>query len=89
MFDSQRSGVIIRWVNLITESKVLFWKECIEKRLVVIVTSDVIFHNLQTYTFVKGSFFMTAPLEMFALTTSRIYLMIYLIDSTNIDKICD
>ena len=32
---------------------------------------------------------MTAPLEMVALTTSRIYLMIYLIDITNIDKICD
>ena len=31
---------------------------------------------------------MTGLLEMVALTTSRIYLMIYLIDSTNIDKIC-
>ena len=29
---------------------------------------------------------MTAPLEMVALTTSCIYLMIYLIDTTNIDK---
>ena len=34
------------------------------------------------------SFFMTTPLDMVALTTSRIYLMIYLIDITNIDKIC-
>ena len=34
-------------------------------------------------------FFMIAPLEMVALTTSCIYLMIYLIDVTNIDKICD
>ena len=32
---------------------------------------------------------MTAPLDMVALTTSRIDLMIYLIDITNIDKICD
>ena len=32
---------------------------------------------------------MTAPLEMVALTTSWIYLMIYLIDIKNIDKICD
>ena len=32
---------------------------------------------------------MTAPLEMLALTTSRINLMIYLIDMANIDKICD
>ena len=30
--------------------------------------------------------FMTEPLEMVALTTSRIYLMIYIIDITNIDK---
>ena len=34
-------------------------------------------------------FFMTAPLEMVALTTSRIYLMIYFTDITNIDKICN
>ena len=32
---------------------------------------------------------MTAPLEMVALTTSRIYLMIYFTDITNIDKICN
>ena len=36
-----------------------------------------------------SSFFMTTPLEMVALTTLRTYLMIYLIDITNIDKICD
>ena len=36
-----------------------------------------------------SSFFMTAPLEMVAFTTSGIYLMIYLIDIANIDKICD
>ena len=35
------------------------------------------------------SFLMAAPLEMVALTTSRIYLMIFLINITNIDKICD
>ena len=38
---------------------------------------------------VFSSFFMTAPLEIVALTTSRIHLMNYLIDVTNIDKICD
>ena len=38
---------------------------------------------------VFSSFFMSAPLEMVALTTSRIYLMIYFIYVTNIDKICD
>ena len=32
-------------------------------------------------------FFMTAPLEMVALTPSLIYIMIYLIYITNIDKI--
>ena len=32
---------------------------------------------------------MTAPLEMGAWTTSRVYLMIYLQNITNIDKICD
>ena len=36
-----------------------------------------------------SSFFLTAPMEMVALTTSQIYLMLYLIDITNIDKICD
>ena len=30
---------------------------------------------------VYSSFFMTTPLEMVALTTSRIYLVIYLIDT--------
>ena len=38
---------------------------------------------------VFSSVFMTAPLELVALITSRIYLMIYLIDITNIDKVCD
>ena len=38
---------------------------------------------------VFSSFFMTVPLEIVALTTSWIYLIIYLIDSTNIDKLCD
>ena len=38
---------------------------------------------------VFSSFFMTAPLEMVVLTTSWIYLMLYLIDITNIEKICD
>ena len=33
--------------------------------------------------------FLTSPLEMVALTTLWIYLMIYSIDITNIDKICD
>ena len=32
---------------------------------------------------------MTAPLKLVALTTSQIYLMIYIKDITNIDKICD
>ena len=31
-------------------------------------------------------FILIAPLEMVALATSRIYLIIYLIDITNIDK---
>ena len=33
--------------------------------------------------------FLLAPLKMFALATSRTYLMIYLIDNTHLDKICD
>ena len=33
--------------------------------------------------------FLLAPLKMVALTTSRVYLMIYLIDITHVDKICD
>ena len=37
---------------------------------------------------VLSSIFMTAPSEMVAFITSQIYLMIYLIDITNIDKIC-
>ena len=41
-----------------------------------------------TYSF-SPPFYMTVPLEMVALTTSRIYLMIYVIDITHIDKICD
>ena len=36
-----------------------------------------------------SSFFMTAPFEMVALTTLQIYLMVYLVNITNIDKICD
>ena len=36
-----------------------------------------------------SSFFLTAPLKMVALTTTRYLLMIYLIDISNIDKICD
>ena len=32
--------------------------------------------------------FSRAPLEMVALTTSQINIMIYLIDITNMDKIC-
>ena len=35
------------------------------------------------------SFFITAPLEMVAVTTSCIYLMIYLKNIANIDNICD
>ena len=38
---------------------------------------------------VFSSFLMTASLKLVALTTSRIYLMIYLIDFENNDKICD
>ena len=39
---------------------------------------------------VFSSFFLTAPLIMVALTTTRNSLMIqYLLDITNIDKICD
>ena len=37
---------------------------------------------------VFSSPFLTATLEIFALTTSQIYTMIYLIDITNIDKMC-
>ena len=33
-------------------------------------------------------FLLTLPLEKAALTTSRIYFMIYVLDITNIDKIC-
>ena len=36
-----------------------------------------------------SSLFLNAPLEMIVLTTSWIYVMIYLIDITNIEKICD
>ena len=38
---------------------------------------------------VLSSAFLTATLETVALTTSQIYLMIYLKYITNIDKICD
>ena len=47
----------------------------------------VIYELRPTYSFLPT--FLTAPLEMVALTISRIYLRIYLIDITNIDKICD
>ena len=47
----------------------------------------VIYDLWPTYSFLLSS--LTATLEIVALTTSRIYLMIYLIDITNIDKICD
>ena len=43
----------------------------------------VIYDLRPTYSFLL---FMTVPFEMVAMTTSRIYLMIYLIDITNIDK---
>ena len=48
----------------------------------------IILYMIFNLLIVFSSFFMTAPLEI-ELTTSRIYLMIYLIDITNIDKICD
>ena len=38
---------------------------------------------------VFSTHFLTASLEIVALTTLRIYLMIFLVDITNIDKICD
>ena len=38
---------------------------------------------------VFSSFFMAAPLEMVALAALQIYFMVYLMDITNIDKICD
>ena len=44
----------------------------------------VIYELWPTYSF---PFCITVPLEMVALTTSRIYLMIYLISITDIDKI--
>ena len=37
---------------------------------------------------VFSSPFLTAPLEMVTLTTQHVYLMVYLIVTTNIDKIC-
>ena len=42
------------------------------------------FFIIVIYDIVVFSFFITAPLEMVAITTSRIYLMIYFIDITNI-----
>ena len=47
----------------------------------------VIYDLWPTYSFLH--FNITEPLEMVALTTSRIYLMIYLKDVANIDKKCD
>ena len=47
----------------------------------------VIYDLSTTYSFLSS--FLTAPLEMATLITLRIYLMIYLIDITNIAKICD
>ena len=43
----------------------------------------VIYDPWPTYSF------LPAPLKMVALAFSRIYLMIYLIAITHIDKICD
>ena len=34
-------------------------------------------------------YFTPAPYEMVALTTSRIYFMIYILDITNMYKVCD
>ena len=55
------------------------------------LNSFIIVINDQIYdlTIVFSSFFMPAPLEMVALTTSHIYLMIYLLDITNMEKICN
>ena len=47
------------------------------------------FYMIYDLLIVFSSFYITAPLQMVALTTSWIYLMIYLINITNIDKICD
>ena len=47
----------------------------------------VIYDLCPTHSFLP--FFMTSPLEMIALTTSRNYSMVYLIDITSIDKTCD
>ena len=49
----------------------------------------VVIYMIFNLLIVFSSLFMAAPLKMVALTTSRIYLMVYLIDITNIDKICD
>ena len=47
---------------------------------------NVIFDLRPTYSF--HSLFLTTPMEMVALAISQNYLMISLIDITNIDKIC-
>ena len=47
----------------------------------------VIYDLWPTYSFLPP--FLIAPLNMVTLTTSRIYSMIYFMDITNIDTICD
>ena len=49
----------------------------------------VVLHMIYDLLIVFSTFFMTVALEIVALTTSRIYLMIHLINITDIDKICD
>ena len=44
------------------------------------------FYMIYDLLIIISSPFLNAPLEMVALTTAWIYLMIYLIDITNIDK---
>ena len=51
------------------------------------VSIIVIYDLGPTFSFLLP--FLTAPLEMVALTTSEIYLMIYLMDVTSIDKTCN
>ena len=51
------------------------------------LNSFLIVINDLTYSFLSP--FLTTPMEMVALITSRICLMIYLIDITHIDHTCD
>ena len=53
------------------------------------LNSFIIVKMIYDLLIVFSSFFMTMTLEMVAFSTSRIYLIIYLIDITGIDKICD